>query len=123
MNPPVLVYDGHCNFCRRQALRLAGLSGGRLKLESFHEPRVLERYHLTREACEAAMQFVSPEGHVFAGAAAAAQAIRLNPLLSWLSFFYYIPGIKQLADAVYRWIARNRFRFGGACTDGACTHH
>jgi predicted DCC family thiol-disulfide oxidoreductase YuxK len=123
MDIPVLVYDGHCNFCRRQASRLTGLSGGRLKLESFHDPGVLERYGLSRAACEEAMQLVLPDGRVFSGAAAAAQAFRLNPLLAWLSLFYAIPGLKQIADAVYRWVAKNRFRFGGRCTDGACAHH
>jgi predicted DCC family thiol-disulfide oxidoreductase YuxK len=123
MDLPTLVYDGHCNFCRRQATRLATWSGGHIKLESFHEPGVLERYHLTREACEDAMQLVLPDGRIFAGAAAAAGAIRLNPLLAWLGWFYAVPGIKQVSDAVYRWVARNRFRFGGTCSDGSCAHH
>lgn len=123
MDLPVLVYDGHCNFCRAQAARLVTMSGGRISLESFHDAGVLERYHLTRETCEEAMQLVFPDGKVFAGAAAAARALRLNPALAWLGFFYSVPGLQQLADAVYRWIARNRFRFGGRCTDGSCTHH
>src|SRR4029077_15102839 len=114
--PPILVYDGHCHFCRRQASRLLELSGGRIKLESLHDAGVVERSPgLTREACEQAMQLVFPDGRIYSGAGAAAQALRLNPALAWLSFFYDIPGLKQLSDAIYRWIARNRFRFGGRC--------
>jgi predicted DCC family thiol-disulfide oxidoreductase YuxK len=124
-NPlPVLIYDGHCHFCQRQALRLSAWSGVRLKLESFHDPWVLARYpKLTRQACEEAMQLILPNGRVFSGAAAAAEALRLNPWLGWASWIYYLPGIKQLADASYRWIAKNRYRFGGTCTDGSCAHH
>jgi predicted DCC family thiol-disulfide oxidoreductase YuxK len=122
-NLPVLIYDGHCNFCRRQASRVSALSGGRLKLESFHDAGVLERYPgLTHEACEEAMQLVLPDGRIFAGAAAAAEAFRLNPAFGGLGVLYYLPGVRQLSDAVYRWVARNRFRFGGRCTDGACAH-
>ena len=121
---PVLVYDGHCHFCKRQASRLVKLSGNRLRLESFHDAGALDRYPgLTREACEQAMQLVLPDGTRYSGAGAAAQAIHLNPPLSWLSYFYYLPGIKHLSDAVYAWIAKNRFRFGGRCTDSACAHH
>ena len=119
----VLVYDGHCNFCRRQASRLLAWSGGRLSLESFHAPGIFERYpRLSRAECEAAMQLVLPDGRILSGAAAAAGAIRLNPPLAWVSFFYYLPGLKQISDALYRWIARNRYRFGGSCTDANCAH-
>ncbi len=120
----VLVFDGHCLFCRRQADRLNALSGQRLRLESFHEAGVLARYpKLTEEACEQAMQLVLPDGRIFSGATAAAEALRLHPVLRWISWVYYLPGVKQLSDAVYRWIAKNRFRFGGTCTDGSCAHH
>jgi predicted DCC family thiol-disulfide oxidoreductase YuxK len=124
MNVPVLIYDGHCHFCRRQALRLSAWSGVRLRLESFHDPGVLERYpKLTRQSCEEAMQLVRPDGEIFSGAAAAAEALRLNPVFRWVAWIYYVPGIKQLSDAIYRWIAKNRYRFGGTCTDGSCAHH
>ena len=120
----VLVYDGHCNFCRGQAARLQRFSGGRLRLESFHDPGVLARYpSLTRAACETAMQLVFPDGRIYSGAAAAAEALHLNPAFRWLRQIYYLPGVRPLADAVYRWVAKNRYRFGGACTDGSCAHH
>jgi predicted DCC family thiol-disulfide oxidoreductase YuxK len=122
MDLPVLVYDGHCRFCRKQAERVARWAGGRLRLESFHDPGVLERYHLRREACEQAMQLVLPGGTVYAGAEAGAQALRLDPSLAWLGALYYLPMIRQAADAGYGWIARNRNRFGGRCTDGSCAH-
>jgi len=112
----VLIYDGRCNFCRTQADRLVRLSGGRLRLESFRDPGVIARYPgLTEEACDRAMQLVTADGKITAGAEAAAQIIRLNPWLGWASWIYYLPGIRQISDAAYRWIARNRFRFGGTC--------
>src|SRR5688500_18459675 len=48
---PVLVYDGRCRFCTREAARLARWAGGRVRLASFREPGVLARYPgLTPEA-------------------------------------------------------------------------
>src|SRR5436853_7563552 len=71
MNDPVLIYDGRCNFCRRQAEHLLRLSGGRLRLESFRDPGVLARYpRLTLEACEQAMQLVEPDGRISSAAEA-----------------------------------------------------
>src|SRR4051812_2672572 len=98
MSQPVLVFDGHCPFCQRQAKRLVRWSGNRIQLESFHEPGVLERYRLSRAAAEEAMQLVLPEGRMYAGAAAAAQALQLNPLFGWLGWVYKLPGIKQLSN-------------------------
>ena len=123
MTPPTLLYDGHCNFCRRQAATLRDLTGNRIQLVSFHEPGVLVRFpRVTREACEQAMQLILPDGRIFAGAAAAAEAARFHPVLRWVSPLYYLPGIRQISDGVYRWVARNRFRFGGRCQDGQCAH-
>jgi predicted DCC family thiol-disulfide oxidoreductase YuxK len=123
MSQPVLVYDGHCRFCINQANRLAAWTGGRLKLESFHDPGILQRYGLTKEECEKAVQLVDELGRIYPGAEAAAQALNLNPKLAWLRAFYYVPGLRQLADAVYAWVSKNRFRLSGSCTDGACAHH
>ena len=35
---------------------------------------------------------------------------------------YFLPGLRAIFDAVYRWIARNRYRLRGrqSCDDGAC---
>ena len=41
----VLIYDGHCTFCIREAARIARWVGGRLRLESFRA-----YYHLVRES-------------------------------------------------------------------------
>ncbi len=42
----VVIYDGQCNFCKRQVLNLSRLDccGHRLAFISLHDPRVSERY-------------------------------------------------------------------------------
>lgn len=122
---PVLVYDGRCRFCIRQAERLAGWLGGRVRLESFRDPGVLARHRgLTEAQCEAAIQLVRPDGRIESGAAAVAAALRLRPLTAPVGWLYAVPGLRQAFDAAYRVVARNRFRLGGAaCADDACRVH
>lgn len=122
---PVLLYDGHCRFCIAQADRLSRWTGDRLRLVSFRDPGVLARYpSITPEACEAAMQLVLADGRVVAGGEAAARALALRPVLVPLAALYFVPGVRQLADLVYRLIARNRFHLGGrTCTEETCGLH
>jgi predicted DCC family thiol-disulfide oxidoreductase YuxK len=122
---PVLLYDGHCRFCIAQGERLQRWTGGRIQLVSFREPGVLARYPaLTAAACEQAMQLVLPDGRIAAGAEAAARALALRRPLAPLAALYFVPGVRQLADAAYRVVARNRFRLGGkVCTEQTCGLH
>ncbi len=122
---PVLVYDGRCRFCIRQVRRLERRLGGRVRLESFRDPAVIERHPgLTAAACEQGMQLVLPDGRILSGARAGAELLRLRPLLAPLGWLYYVPGVRQLADALYAVVVRNRFRLGGdVCADDACRVH
>jgi len=33
--------------------------------------------------------------------------------LGWLAYAYYLPGLRQLCDGLYRWIAARRYRIMG----------
>jgi len=125
--PPVatVLYDGACRFCVASSDRLLRLARpGALDRESFRDAGVLDRFPgVTAEACEAAMQLVLPDGRVFAGAEAVARALLTRPVLGLPARLYFVPGLRQLADAVYRLVARNRFRIAGrttTCDGGAC---
>ena len=121
----VLIYDGHCRFCIREAARIERWVGGRLRLESFRDPGVIDRYpRLSAEQCEAALQLVEPDGDIHGGAAAVFRALALNPRLALVARIYAVPGLRQVFDAGYRVVARNRYRLQGrACPDGACRTH
>ncbi len=111
----VLVYDGQCRFCVAQASRLARWAGGRVRIESFRDPGVLERYPgLTSERCEEALQLVLPDGRVASGAGAVARTLRLRPILAPIGLLYEVPPFRALLDWGYGVVARNRFRIAGA---------
>ena len=75
------------------------------------------------------MYLVAPDGRLYAGFEAAVQAVATRRILGWIAYLYYVPGIRQLCDLVYRFLASHRYRlFGkiiavGECESGMCAVH
>ncbi len=116
--PATLIYDGDCEFCRRQVDRVEGWDrNGRIQPIPFQSAD-LERYGVDRSAAEEAMHLITPRGEVFRGAEAAREVLRRLPGLRWAAAVFAIPGVPAIAERVYRWIARRRHRFG--CSSGVC---
>jgi len=107
----VLLYDGACALCRRSAAALLRrLPREGVEAISFRAPGALERFPgVEPEACERALQVVRADGRVFSGAEAVVQVFRGGPA-GWLLRAYYLPGVRQAADAAYAAVARRRFR-------------
>ncbi len=124
---PVILYDGNCPFCTRQAGRLAAFARGKFALRSFHDAKVLDEFPgITFDACMQEMKIVEADGRIYGGVEAVVRAIDAgHPVVGKILYGYYVPGIRQLADAVYRWIAVNRYRFGRRPPDGpgSCPRH
>jgi predicted DCC family thiol-disulfide oxidoreductase YuxK len=93
-------------------------------LRSFREEGGLAAFPgVSYERCELAMQLVQADGRVVEGAEAIVQALG-RKVWGKLLYIYYVPGLRQLVDALYRVVARYRFRIAGrACPDGACAVH
>lgn len=124
--PWVVLYDGRCRFCTAQAARLARWARpGALELRDFHQPGALDAFPaITFDACMEAMHAVAPDGRVFRGAEAAVRAVATRRLPFAAAYAYYVPGIRQAADALYRRIAARRYRLAAAaCNDGTCALH
>jgi predicted DCC family thiol-disulfide oxidoreductase YuxK len=121
----VILFDGHCRLCSagaRKLDRLLGSSG--TELRSFREEGGLAAFPgVAYERCEKAMQLVQADGRVVEGAEAIVRALGRR-VWGKLLYIYYVPGLRQLVDALYRVVARYRFRIAGrACPDGACSVH
>lgn len=124
---PVVLYDGHCRFCSAQMRNLLRLARpGAIEGVDFQAEGVLERFEgLSFEECMEAMHLVQPNGRVFRGMEAAVRAVLTRPILGAVAWLYYLPGIRQALDALYRWIAKRRYAIAGrqACDDDACAVH
>jgi predicted DCC family thiol-disulfide oxidoreductase YuxK len=123
--PATLLFDGRCVFCTRQSRRLLRLARpGSIVAADFNAPGVLDRFPaVSPEAASRAMQLVMVDGRVFSGFEAAVRALAMRRGLGWLLWVYRLPPVRWVCEAIYRWIARNRYRFGGtvpSCQTGAC---
>lgn len=57
--------------------------------------------------------FVNADGRLCGGAAAVNGALRYVWWTRPFTWLYPLPGIKQLQERVYRWVADNRYRLPG----------
>jgi predicted DCC family thiol-disulfide oxidoreductase YuxK len=125
--PIVVLYDGSCRFCTRSAQSLKRTFGARLLLRDFQQPGALDPYpSVTHEAAMKRMHIAFPDGRVYGGAEAFARIVATVPVVGWAAFFYYVPGIRRIADFTYDWVARNRYRIMGKqapCDGGTCHLH
>lgn len=79
----------------------------------FQQSGILAAHGLRLEQAEAAAWAVAPDGRRYRGAAAvdAAVAVALGTRLPLL--LYALPGLRQIQDRVYAWVAAHRGRLPG----------
>jgi len=123
-----VLYDGSCRFCTRSAHAIQRRFGrAHVALRNFQEPGGLEPYpSITHDAAMKRMHLVLGDGRIFAGAEAFARIFATVPIVGWLGWLYYVPGVRQLADLGYALVAKYRYRLFGrtqACDDGTCHLH
>jgi predicted DCC family thiol-disulfide oxidoreductase YuxK len=118
----VVIYDGNCQFCRRQVERLAWLDGGnRLAFVSLHDPVVGQRFpDLTHDQMMQQMYVVDQAGHQYGGAAAIRYLSRRLPRMWVLAPLLHIPGTMPIWRWAYQNIAVRRYRWNQSPADQAC---
>ncbi len=68
---PLMIYDGHCNFCKFWIIRWQQATAGRVDYAASQEPRVREQFpEIPRERFEESVQFIETDGRVYSGAEA-----------------------------------------------------
>jgi predicted DCC family thiol-disulfide oxidoreductase YuxK len=127
MSPEItILYDGECPLCAREVATLRRLDRGRgrIAFDDIAAPGFdAGRYGRRQDALMARIHGALPDGRVVEGVEVfrrAYTAVGLGWALAWTGW----PGLRGLADAGYRWFARNRLRLTGrtphACEDGRC---
>jgi predicted DCC family thiol-disulfide oxidoreductase YuxK len=79
----------------------------------FQQPGLLAAFGLDRERCEGAAWAITPDGDRHHGAAAMSLAVAVALGFPWPMQFYRLPGVRQVQDRVYAWVARHRGRLPG----------
>lgn len=112
--PYTLVFDGACRMCTRLSQVLHRWdSKQRIEVTALQNPGVMARFPWIPERAYAqAIQLVGPGGETWQGAAAVEQLLTILPRGRWIAWIFHVPFVRALADRVYRWVARNRYRLG-----------
>lgn len=127
MTPEITVlFDGECPLCAREVALLRGRDAGRGRIgfADIAAPGFdAARYGLSHAELMARIHGLLPDGRLVEGVEVfrrAYAAVGLGWLLAWTRW----PGLRPIADAGYRWFARNRLRLTGrrahACESGRC---
>lgn len=113
--PYTLVYDGNCNVCSRIVGAVAKFDRyGTLEVTPAQKPGVRARFAWIPESAYAdSIQLIrSSDRRTWQGAAAVEQVIDVLPRIRAMRWIFAIPFVRPLAERLYRWFARNRYRLG-----------
>ena len=124
----VVIFDGHCRFCRANVELFHRLDRRRrLSFISLHAAKVYERWpDLTHEQLMEEMVIVDRHGGRHVGAAAIRYLSRRVPLMWPLAPLLHIPFSMPVWKWLYRQVARRRYLIAGKnaqCDDDACKVH
>jgi predicted DCC family thiol-disulfide oxidoreductase YuxK len=122
----VVIYDGDCGICSAQVRKLPFWDAQhRLSYLSLHDAEVTRRWpDVSHERLMQEMLIVDRKGQRYWGPEAVRYLTRRLPRLWPAAPVAYFPGSMLLWRPLYRWVARNRYRFSGRkCEDGACQLH
>lgn len=112
--PYTLVYDGMCRMCTRLANVLRRWDAPRqIEVVPSQATGVMARFPwIPPDAYGQAIQLVGPGGRTWQGAEAVEQLLGILPRGRWIAWIFHVPFVRALADRIYRWVARNRYRLG-----------
>jgi len=111
---PVFIFDGDCGFCTMSVNFMTRWIRPRATILAWQFAD-LDALQLTQTQCTQAVQWVPRSGPHSSGAAAVANALRSSPV-PWpvVGALIATPGIRVLADRVYKLVAKNRYHLPGS---------
>jgi predicted DCC family thiol-disulfide oxidoreductase YuxK len=117
-----LFFDGACGMCTRSRDLLLRMDRtGNLRTEPLQSSGAAERLGIAPTSLLESVRWLDSSGAVYSGAEAANAAFSAAISTRIPLAIYRIPGIRFIEEAVYRWVAANRYRFPG--TTPYCESH
>ncbi|MGB6207440.1 thiol-disulfide oxidoreductase DCC family protein [Mycobacterium sp.] len=120
--PSILFFDGACGMCTRSVELLYRLDRtGQLQTEPLQSPGTSQRLGISPSELLDSVRWLDSSGAVYSGAEAANAALSAAIGTRIPLIIYRIPGVGFIEEAIYRWVAANRYRFPG--TTPYCQSH
>lgn len=113
--PYTVVYDGHCNVCKKLVKVLKKWDRNhQLEILPSQTPGLHARFPwIPARAYLESIQLVDHRTETTSqGAAAIERLIDALPKGRFITWIFSIPFVRPLAEKFYRWFARNRYRLG-----------
>ena len=118
----ILFFDGACGMCTRSRDLLLRMDRtGNLQTAALQSPGAAERLGIAPTRMLESVRWLDSSGAVYSGAEAANAALCAAIGTRIPLTIYRIPGVRFIEEAVYRWVAANRYRFPG--TTPYCQSH
>lgn len=114
-NRYTVIYDGDCKVCGRMVTLLRKWDRNReLEIIPSQAPGVRERFPWipARSYTESLQVVRVRDGKTWQSAAALEELTKALPRGRLISWLFKIPLARPLVDKLYRWFARNRYKFG-----------
>src|SRR6056297_2432479 len=104
----MMVWDTHCKFCFYWIVRWNKMTGDSIEYRPYTE--VSQAYpDIEVKAFQRAVRLIETDGTIYSGAGAAYRSFTYGTRWVWLWEFYRGQRwFRNLSDAVYDWIAKNR---------------
>ncbi len=124
--PGILFFDGDCGMCTQAVNLLLRINRtGALRTEPLQRPGTAERLGAPREELMESIWWLRDDGTVLSAAHAANAAVSAALGTSIPMAVYHVPGIRQIQELIYRWVAGHRQYFPGttphcAASPGDC---
>jgi predicted DCC family thiol-disulfide oxidoreductase YuxK len=112
--PYTCVYDGMCKVCTRLSHALEKWDRDHLiEIVPSQASGVMARFPwIPAHAYVEALQLIGPGGQTWSGAAAIEKLLDILPKGKLIGWIFKIPFVRPLADRLYKWFARNRYKLG-----------
>ena len=119
-----VFYDANCRLCAASRRRLERLRPrARLTFVDLRDDAAMRDFPMVDRAAGLRQMFVlDPAGKLTGGYDAFLSLVPTIPLVRPFGPLLRLPPVRMIGRAAYRWVARNRYRLGGAvsCEGGAC---
>jgi predicted DCC family thiol-disulfide oxidoreductase YuxK len=110
-----VIYDGHCKVCGKLVKMLTKWDRNHvLEIIPSQAPGVQQRFPWIppRAYVESVQVVRTRDGKTWQAAAALEELLNILPKGKLISWLFKIPFVRPIADWLYRWFARNRYKFG-----------
>src|SRR3954451_1363760 len=105
---PLMLFDGHCHFCRRWIERWRETTGDRVEYASSQEAAA-QYPEIPPAEYERAVQLIETDGSVYSGSNAVFRSLSKGATRSGLAWCAeHVPGFAAASEVAYKFIARNR---------------